>query len=105
MFFKPLKFEQSVVSPPPATQEKAEQIFNRILENYRVNYDKFKQDPQANVLKDPWFKRESWRWDPFFSKANVLRHSFPGLGLAAVAFSAYLIYDLISGNEKENGNH
>lgn len=104
MFFKPLKFEQSVISPPAATKEKAEQIFNTILQNYRANYDKFKQDPQGNLVKDPWFRREAWRWDPFYSKANVLKHSFPGLGIAAAAFSIYLIYDLISGENSNTEN-
>lgn len=110
MFFKPIKFDQIVVSPPVETRQKAEQIFSRILENYNQNYEKFRTDPQGNVLKDPWFKREAWRWDPFFSKQNVLRNSFPGLGIAVAAFSIYLIYDLITsgkqGDQKvQNVNH
>ena len=99
MFFKPIKFDQIVVSPPLQTKRKAEQIFSRILENYNKNHEKFKVNPQGNVLNDPWFRREMWRWDPFFSKQNVLRNSFPGLGIAAAAFSIYLVYDLMT--EKE----
>lgn len=103
MFLKPIKFDQNVVSPPSETKENAEEIFNRILKNYRENYSKFQKNPQANLLKDPWFKREAWRWDPFFSKQNIFRNSFPGLGVAAAAFSIYLIYDFATG--KGNNDH
>lgn len=99
MFFKPIKFDRIVVSPPLETQQKADQIFSRILKNYSENYEKFKVNPQGNVLNDPWLRREIWRWDPFFSKQNVLRNSFPGLGIAVAAFSIYLFYDLMTGKE------
>ena len=101
MFFKPIKFDQNVVSPPRETKRLANEIFDRILKNYNQNYSKFRVDPLKNVLKDPWFKREAWRWDPYFSKWNVLRHSFPGLGVAVGVFSVYLIYDFFF-NEKEH---
>ncbi|KAJ3019836.1 hypothetical protein HKX48_001711 [Thoreauomyces humboldtii] len=42
---------------------------------------------------DPWGKREAWRYDPFFSKANRIRQMTPGLGIAAVAFAGYVAYD------------
>lgn len=103
MFFKPIKFDQIVVSPPLETKQKAEQLFSRILQNYNKNYEKFRLNPPANVLNDPWFRREAWRWDPFFSKQNVLRNSFPGLGIAVAAFSVYLVYDLMTGKEQEQG--
>ena len=105
MFFKPIKFDQIVISPPKETRQKAEQIFSRILQNYENNYKAFKVDPLANVLKDPWFRREAWRWDPFFSNKNILRHSFPGLGIAVAAFSVYLAYDLITGDGEKEGHH
>lgn len=102
MFFKPIKYDQIVVSPPTEVKKEAEKIFDRILHNYNQNYQKFKVNPLGNVLKDPWFRREAWRWDPFFSKQNILKHSFPGLGVAAAAFSVYLLYDLINGGEHDN---
>lgn len=107
MFFKPIKFDQIVVSPPVETRKKGELIFSRILENYNKNYEKFRVNPQENVLKDPWFKRESWRWDPFFSKRNIFRNSFPGLKIAVAAFSIYLVYDFITekGGQKGHGGH
>ena len=105
MFFKPIKFDQNVVSPPFETKKTAHEIFDRILTNYKKNYSKFKVNPLENPLKDPWFRRESWRWDPYFSKKNVFMKSFPGLGIACAAFSIYLVYDLLfSENESEN-NH
>lgn len=99
MFLKPIKFDESVVNPPPAIKRHSEEIFNRILQNYNQNYKKFRADPLANSIKDPWFRRESWRWDPYFSTGNMLRKSFPGLGWALGAFAIYLMYDLSRPNE------
>ncbi|TPX35137.1 hypothetical protein SmJEL517_g02380 [Synchytrium microbalum] len=42
---------------------------------------------------DPWRKRDAWRRHEFFSARNRMRHMVPGLGLATVAFVAYLAYD------------
>lgn len=94
MFFKPIKYDQIVVSPPVEIKERAQQIFDRILQNYSKNYKKFRPNPLQNPLNDPWHRREAWRWDPFFSKQNMLRKSFPGLGIGAAAFSIYLVYDI-----------
>jgi NADH dehydrogenase (ubiquinone) 1 beta subcomplex subunit 3 len=102
MFLKPIKFEQNVVSPPSDIKNLSDEMFNRILTNYKENYSKFKANPLGNVNKDPWFRREAWRWDPYFSKENVFRRAFPGLGLAAVAFSVYLVYDFMVEGEKKS---
>ena len=105
MFFKPIKYDQIVVTPPNDVKKEAEKIFDRILQNYNKNYQKFKVNPLGNVLNDPWFRREAWRWDPFFSKPNILRNSFPGLGVAAAFFSIYLLYDFINGTEGHEKEH
>lgn len=105
MFFKPLKFDQIVVSPPREIKEKAHQIFDRILQNYNKNYAKFRPNPLANPLNDPWHRREAWRWDPFFSKQNMLRKSFPGLGIGAAAFAIYLAYDTLIINKDDKKEH
>ena len=104
MFFKPIKYEQNVVSPPTATKAKADQIFDRILQNYNKNYAKFRTNPLADPLNDPWHRREAWRWDPYFSKGNMLRKSFPGLGIGAAAFTAYLVYDTFTSSGKEHSH-
>ncbi|KAI8807511.1 hypothetical protein BJ742DRAFT_678835 [Cladochytrium replicatum] len=41
----------------------------------------------------PWRRREAWRSDPFFSRANRMRASVPGLLLASIAFAAFVAYD------------
>ncbi|RKP10569.1 NADH dehydrogenase 1 beta subcomplex subunit 3 [Thamnocephalis sphaerospora] len=47
--------------------------------------------PQSSstVRRDPWAKLEAWRKHPVFSRTAQLRASFPGLGIATVAFAAY----------------
>jgi NADH dehydrogenase (ubiquinone) 1 beta subcomplex subunit 3 len=48
------------------------------------------QTHQPKILhRDPWAKREAWRKQPFFSKANTIKGMFPGLGIATVAFAIY----------------
>lgn len=105
MFLKPIKYDQSVVTPSTEIKDRSKAIFSRILKNYRENLVKFEKDPQANSIKDPWFKREAWRWDPFFSKQNIFKNSFPGLKLATFAFSIYLIYDFTLGNTEKKNHH
>lgn len=105
MFLTPLKFDKIVVSPPKETKQLANDIFDRILKNYRSNYAAFKANPEPhlkNILKDPWYRREAWRWNPYFSPINVFRKSFPGLGIASLAFSAYLVYDLFIATTDSN---
>ncbi|TPX46020.1 hypothetical protein SeLEV6574_g03489 [Synchytrium endobioticum] len=43
---------------------------------------------------DPWRKRDAWRRHDFFSARNRFLHMVPGLGIATVAFAAYLAYDI-----------
>lgn len=37
--------------------------------------------------------REAWRYEGQFTRWNRLRYSFPGLGIATVAFAAYCGYE------------
>nr|KMM67124.1 hypothetical protein CPAG_03460 [Coccidioides posadasii RMSCC 3488] len=43
--------------------------------------------------KDPWKRNEAWRYSGPFSRMNRLRNSFPGLGIATVAFAIYCGYE------------
>ncbi|WVQ84493.1 hypothetical protein IAT38_006645 [Cryptococcus sp. DSM 104549] len=47
----------------------------------------------AGPYRDPWAAREAWRKHPTFSNKNMFRNMFPGLGIAIVTFTAYVIYD------------
>ncbi|RAL60064.1 hypothetical protein DID88_000690 [Monilinia fructigena] len=38
---------------------------------------------------DPWARREAWRYQGQYSRRNRFANSFPGLGIATVAFAAY----------------
>ncbi|KAI9824741.1 MAG: hypothetical protein M1832_001567 [Thelocarpon impressellum] len=42
---------------------------------------------------DPWARAEAWRYTGPFTRFNRFRGSFPGLGIATVAFAAYLGYE------------
>lgn len=98
MFWKPIKHSAEVVNPPPAIKSLANSLFDRVNLAYRANYAKFRAEPHPhlnNVLQDPWFRREAWRWDPYFSPRNVLKKAFPGLGIAAGAFVLYSAYDTV----------
>ncbi|KAJ6625603.1 NADH dehydrogenase 1 beta subcomplex subunit 3 [Mycena sp. CBHHK59/15] len=44
-------------------------------------------------FRDPWAKREAWRKHPVFSNRVMFANLFPGLGIAIVAFSAYVVAD------------
>ncbi|KAK9470766.1 NADH-ubiquinone oxidoreductase B12 subunit [Dipodascopsis tothii] len=47
----------------------------------------------ASPIKDPWEKREAWRYTGQFSRAARFRNIFPGFGLGAGAFAVYLAVD------------
>ncbi|KAK9447212.1 NADH dehydrogenase 1 beta subcomplex subunit 3 [Limtongia smithiae] len=49
------------------------------------------------ALKDPWEKREAWRYTGQFSRFNRLKGMFPGFGVGAGAFVLYLVYEQFSG--------
>ncbi|KFY09472.1 hypothetical protein V492_05485 [Pseudogymnoascus sp. VKM F-4246] len=42
---------------------------------------------------DPWRRREAWRYNGPFTRLKRFRGSFPGLGIATVAFTAYCAYE------------
>ncbi|KAH8602338.1 NADH-ubiquinone oxidoreductase B12 subunit family-domain-containing protein [Bisporella sp. PMI_857] len=76
-------------------------------------------DPKAFVAaagqpaNDPWARREAWRYTGLFSRANRFKGSFPGLGIATVAFAGYCGYEYFFLNDSHghadgghgNGHH
>ncbi|PBP19889.1 hypothetical protein BUE80_DR009265 [Diplocarpon rosae] len=56
-------------------------------------------DPKAYAAaagtpkNDPWARFEAWRYTGPFTRANRFKNSFPGLGIATVAFAAYCGYE------------
>ncbi|KAI1926119.1 hypothetical protein LOZ58_000904 [Ophidiomyces ophidiicola] len=54
--------------------------------------------------KDPWKRREAWRYSGPFSRMNRLRGSFPGLGIATVAFAAYCGYEWAFMKDEHHGD-
>ncbi|KAJ4304159.1 hypothetical protein N0V88_001769 [Collariella sp. IMI 366227] len=45
---------------------------------------------------DPWERKdpsEAWRYTGRFSRFNRFKNSFPGLGIATVAFAGYCAYE------------
>ncbi|KFY56187.1 hypothetical protein V497_06458 [Pseudogymnoascus sp. VKM F-4516 (FW-969)] len=42
---------------------------------------------------DPWVRREAWRYNGPFTRLKRFRGSFPGLGIATVAFAGYCAYE------------
>ena len=45
------------------------------------------------TLSSPWKKRDAWRYEGVFSKANRFRGIFPGFYVGLGAFLAYSIYE------------
>lgn len=106
MLLKPIKYPAEAVNPPPQIKDLANSLFDRVHSEYRSNYAKFKAETAPhvnNVINDPWYAREAWRWDPYFSAKNVIRRVAPGLGIASVAFAAFLVYDFMQ-PVQENGH-
>ncbi|KAG8838696.1 hypothetical protein FRB91_002427 [Serendipita sp. 411] len=61
---------------------------------------------KGGVPNDPWAKREAWRHHPMFGKWRQISQIFPGLGLAIVAFGAYVAWDNMTAKEDhEHGHH
>jgi NADH dehydrogenase (ubiquinone) 1 beta subcomplex subunit 3 len=53
-----------------------------------------KKNPLSATNKDPWARNEAWRYLGQFSKYNrLIKGSFPGLGIATVAFTGYCVYE------------
>ncbi|KAF2463712.1 uncharacterized protein BDR25DRAFT_307604 [Lindgomyces ingoldianus] len=46
-----------------------------------------------NIKGDPWARYEAWRYTGMFTRFNRFRGTFPGLGIATVAFAGYLVYE------------
>ncbi|KAF8928613.1 hypothetical protein BGZ58_009536 [Dissophora ornata] len=47
-------------------------------------------------FEDPWAKRHAWRNQTLFTRSARIRTMFPGLGIATVAFAAYLGYEYVT---------
>ncbi|KAF9424683.1 endodeoxyribonuclease [Podila epigama] len=45
---------------------------------------------------DPWAKRHAWRQHALFTRSTRIGSMFPGLGIASVAFAAYLGYEYVT---------
>jgi len=60
--------------------------------------------PPAN---DPWARAEAWRYSGPFSRWNRFKGSFPGLGIATVAFAAYCGYEymFLKSDHGHEGGH
>lgn len=102
MLFRPLKHGKQAVSPPAEVRRLSEQLFGEVMEDYAGRWQQLKAAAKSsngtgplNVLNDPWWARESWRWDPFYSTGNMLKRAFPGLKVATGLFVAYLAYDWV----------
>ena len=53
---------------------------------------------------DLWVSSEQWRYTGPFSRWNRFKGSFPGLGIATVAFAGYLVAEQLFFKE-EHGHH
>ncbi|KAI1202514.1 NADH-ubiquinone oxidoreductase B12 subunit family-domain-containing protein [Nemania serpens] len=53
---------------------------------------------------DPWERAETWRYTGTFSRWNRFKGAFPGLGIATVAFVAYLGYEQLFLKEDHHGD-
>ncbi|KAI9727754.1 MAG: hypothetical protein M1834_007993 [Cirrosporium novae-zelandiae] len=53
---------------------------------------------------DPWRRAEAWRYHGPFSRFNRLKGSFPGLGIATVAFAGYCAYEYMFLNDDSHAH-
>lgn len=51
-----------------------------------------------------WARSEAWRYTGRFSRWNRFKGSFPGLGIATVAFAAYCGYEYMFLNDAHHGD-
>ncbi|KAK9457394.1 NADH-ubiquinone oxidoreductase B12 subunit family-domain-containing protein [Dipodascopsis uninucleata] len=49
------------------------------------------------AVKDPWERREAWRYTGQFSRFNRIKGMFPGFGLGAGAFVLYCVAEKVFG--------
>ncbi|RMJ27976.1 hypothetical protein PHISP_01173 [Aspergillus sp. HF37] len=54
--------------------------------------------------RDPWARNEIWRYTGPFSRWNRFKGTFPGLGIASVAFAGYCAYEHFFLRE-QHGHH
>jgi NADH dehydrogenase (ubiquinone) 1 beta subcomplex subunit 3 len=57
------------------------------------------------IANDPWAKREAWRKHEMFGKMRQISQMFPGLGIALVAFTGYVLWDNMTAKEDEHHHH
>ncbi|TVY88861.1 hypothetical protein LAWI1_G006181 [Lachnellula willkommii] len=53
---------------------------------------------------DPWARAEAWRYSGPFTRWNRFKGSFPGLGIATVAFAAYCGYEYLFLKDDHHGH-
>ncbi|KAK3202264.1 hypothetical protein GRF29_161g626595 [Pseudopithomyces chartarum] len=59
----------------------------------------------GNVKGDPWHRYEQWRYTGPFSRWNRFKGSFPGLGIATVAFAGYCVVEAMFFSDDHHGHH
>ncbi|ORX97959.1 hypothetical protein BCR34DRAFT_593332 [Clohesyomyces aquaticus] len=52
---------------------------------------------------DPWARYEQWRYTGMFTRFQRFKGTFPGLGIATVAFAGYLVYEQMFLQEEHHG--
>ncbi|KAF9961929.1 hypothetical protein BGZ70_008167 [Mortierella alpina] len=65
--------------------------------------DKRCKPPPTALLSgsDPWAKHHAWRQHALFTRSARIGTMFPGLGIATVAFAAYLGYEYVTAPKAE----
>ncbi|KAH8815642.1 NADH-ubiquinone oxidoreductase B12 subunit family-domain-containing protein [Xylogone sp. PMI_703] len=68
-------------------------------------------DPKAfaaaagSPSNDPWARHEAWRYSGPFTRWNRFKGSFPGLGIATVAFAVYCGYEYMFLKDDHHHGH
>ncbi|KAF2273850.1 uncharacterized protein EI97DRAFT_435766 [Westerdykella ornata] len=57
-----------------------------------------------NAKGDPWARYEAWRYTGPFTRWNRFKGSFPGLGIATVAFGVYLVAEQLFFKDDHHGH-
>jgi len=68
----------------------------------------FNKNPLSPANKDPWARNEAWRYmNQFSTTKRLIKGSFPGLGIATVAFAGYCVYEamFLKEDHHEEGHH
>ncbi|KAF2446397.1 hypothetical protein P171DRAFT_430557 [Karstenula rhodostoma CBS 690.94] len=58
----------------------------------------------GNAKGDPWARYEQWRYTGPFSRWNRFKGSFPGLGIATVAFAGYCVIEALFFKDEHHGH-